>query len=91
MADEPSERPDPSSADRAHFRSRYAGEPWEDYAPAYDYGRELARKRPGRAWADVEADARDDWDDFDRFADAIRHGFERMLGDEDETSPMRQP
>ena len=74
---------------RSHWDSTYAsvGESYDDYAPAYSYGREVATMYRGRPWNDVEQDVRSGWESRDassgestweRFKDAIRHGWNRI-------------
>lgn len=51
---------------RSHFSSTYAstGKSFNDYAPAYSYGSEMARSEMyrNRPWDDVETDLRSDWE-----------------------------
>jgi hypothetical protein len=73
---------------REHWNSNYAdaGDKYEDYAPAYQYGSRLAGsdRYQGRRWNDVESDVRSDWESrnpgstWEKFKAAIRHGWERM-------------
>jgi uncharacterized protein (TIGR02271 family) len=79
---------------RRDWTSRYgsSGGRYEDYQPAYSYGAEMARNEQyrGRQWNDVESDLRDNWErkhpgessTWERFKAAIRHGWDRMTGDE---------
>ncbi|MGZ5198923.1 MAG: hypothetical protein ACXWC4_04060 [Telluria sp.] len=81
-------------ASRSHWNSNYAsaGGSYDDYAPAYSYGSEMAgdARYRGRKWDDVESDLRSDWDTrhpgdsgastWERFKAAVRHGWERMTG-----------
>lgn len=68
---------------RSHWQENYAalGSPYDDYAPAYDYGSQAARKYPSRDWDDVEPDLRRDWETknpnsaWERFKDSIRYAF----------------
>jgi uncharacterized protein (TIGR02271 family) len=76
---------------RRHWQTNYAsgGGKYEDYEPAYRYGSTLAsdQRYNGRAWNDIEPDARRDWESrhpgsaWDRFKAAVRHGWERITGD----------
>jgi uncharacterized protein (TIGR02271 family) len=81
---------------RNHFTSNYGttGGSYEDYAPAYSYGSEMARnqKYSGRPWNDVENDLRSDWSTrsgssagstWEKVKDAIKSGWERITGDDD--------
>jgi uncharacterized protein (TIGR02271 family) len=78
---------------RRDWTSKYGtgGGSYEDYQPAYSYGAEMARNEQyrGRQWNDVESDLRDTWErrhpgdsSWERFKAAIRHGWDRMTGDE---------
>lgn len=73
---------------RSHFLQNFAGTGgrYEDYEPAYRYGR-LVRDDPryaNRDWAEIEPDVRRDWEGrntgsaWERFKAAVRHGWERM-------------
>jgi uncharacterized protein (TIGR02271 family) len=70
---------DLSSSFAKHFERQYGGEGrrFDDYAPAYEYGRQLS----GSEWSSVEPDARARWEagrpgTWDRFKAAIRHAWE---------------
>lgn len=73
---------------RTHWNTAYAqsGDTFEDYAPAYQYGSTLGadERYRGKTWADIEPDVRADWESrypksaWQKFKDAIRHGWERM-------------
>jgi uncharacterized protein (TIGR02271 family) len=71
---------------RTHWTSNYgsAGGAYEDYAPAYSYGNQMAGQYKGREWNDVESDLRTDWDTrngksgastWEKFKGAIRQGW----------------
>lgn len=78
---------------RRHFEANYAGEGhrFDDYDPAYRYGHELARndEYQGMDWTAVAPRARQEWEarqpgqesTWDRFKEAIRHGWETIYGD----------
>jgi uncharacterized protein (TIGR02271 family) len=80
------------TASRSHWDSNYSssGGSYDDYAPAYSYGSEMAGsdKYRGRKWDDVQSDLRSDWDSrypgeaggstWERFKAAVRHGWDRM-------------
>lgn len=79
---------DDSARFRQHFDSHYAsrGERYEDYEPAYRYGRSMSddpRYRV-RDWDASEPELRRDWETrypgsaWERFKAAVRHGWERM-------------
>lgn len=73
---------------RSHWDSTYlsTGGRFEDYDPAYRYGRSMAGSDTyrGRAWDDVEPDLRSNWEHtypqsaWDNFKDAVRHGWNRL-------------
>ena len=83
---------------RNHFTSNYGttGGSYEDYAPAYSYGSEMARnqKYSGRQWNDVEDDLRTDWSTragnkagstWEKMKDAVKSGWDRMTTDDDDS------
>ena len=83
---------------RNHFTSNYGttGASYEDYAPAYSYGSEMARnqKYSGRKWDDVESDLSSDWSarsgsstgsTWEKMKAAVRHGWDRMTTDDDDS------
>lgn len=58
---------------------------WNQYSPAYRYGYNLAtdQRYAGRDWAEVEADARRNWEmenegTWQDFKDAVRYGWEQV-------------
>jgi len=75
---------------RSDWQGRYAnsGEPYDAYAPAYEYGyRAAAEPRyNGKSWSDVEEDLRTDYlrnnpnSAWDRMKGAVRYGWERVTG-----------
>jgi uncharacterized protein (TIGR02271 family) len=80
---------DDDSYYRSHWNSTYgsSGGSYDDYAPAYSHGRDMASMYRGRPWEDVEADVRSAWEKRDtsggpstweKFKAAIRHGWDRM-------------
>jgi hypothetical protein len=80
--------PDDEASFRGHWSSNYrsAGASYDEYEPAYDYGRSMARSElyRGRPWEDVEGGLRSDWESrnpssgWDKFKAAIKHGWERI-------------
>lgn len=71
---------------RTHWSSNYGntGGAYEDYAPAYTYGNQMANQYKGRQWNDVEGELRSDWDarngktgasTWEKFKGAIRQGW----------------
>ncbi|MFC5478475.1 YsnF/AvaK domain-containing protein [Massilia suwonensis] len=83
---------------RNHFTSNYGttGGSYDDYAPAYSYGSEMARsqKYRGRQWNDVENDLSSDWatragnkagSTWERMKDAVKSGWDRMTNDDDDS------
>jgi uncharacterized protein (TIGR02271 family) len=74
---------------RSHFDTTYLGSDatYETYAPAYRYGTDLANQSAysGRAWSEIETDARTNWEHdhpntWDEFKDAIRHAWDQVRG-----------
>ncbi|MFL6676063.1 MAG: DUF2382 domain-containing protein [Massilia sp.] len=76
---------------RSHWQSNYGagGGTYDEYAPAYSYGSQMARsdKYRGRPWNDVESDLRSDWDKrpggggastWEKMKAAVRHGWDRI-------------
>ncbi|MGZ8288028.1 MAG: hypothetical protein ACXW2U_00290 [Telluria sp.] len=74
---------------REHWTSNYAAtdkKDYEDYAPAYEYGRAMRRSElyRGRPWEDVEIDLSTDWSRlnpgsaWESFKAAVRHGWDRL-------------
>lgn len=83
---------------RNHFTSNYgsSGGSYDEYAPAYSYGSEMARnqKYSGRQWNEVENDLRSDWDTrhgssgastWEKMKNAVQHGWNRMTSDDDDS------
>lgn len=78
---------------RKHFEANYAdeGSHFDDYDPAYRFGHELARNDEyrGHTWETLEPHARREWDartptqesTWERFKDAVRHGWETVYGE----------
>lgn len=73
---------------RSHYNSNYAGagEHYDDYAPAYQYGSSMAADEQyhGRLWNEVEPALRTEWEGrnpgsaWSKFKAAVRHGWERI-------------
>ncbi|OYO31549.1 hypothetical protein [Janthinobacterium sp. PC23-8] len=73
---------------RSHWDATYlsTGARFEDYDPAYRYGRSMAGSDTyrGRPWEEVEHDLRSNWEHtypqsaWDNFKDAVRHGWNRL-------------
>jgi uncharacterized protein (TIGR02271 family) len=74
---------------KTHWSTNYGstGKSYDDYAPAYAYGNEMAGKYRGREWNDVENNLRSDWDSrnstsgastWEQFKGAVRHGWNSM-------------
>lgn len=84
---------DDDSYFRNHFTSTYGatGASYDDYAPAYSYGSQMASsgRYTGRQWDEVESDLRTDWESrysggpstWEKMKAAVRHGWDRMTGD----------
>lgn len=74
-----------------NFQANYAdrGLTYEQFAPAYQYGCDLANnpQYKGRDWATAESDIRRDWEarqpgTWDTFKDAIRYSWDKATGAE---------
>lgn len=74
---------------REHFEKTYAGtgQPYEDYAQAYQHGCDLAAdlQCQGKTWSEVKPYAREKWDarhqgNFDDFEHAIAAGYATVGG-----------
>lgn len=74
---------------RSHWQVTYSasGNDYDEYAPAYSYGYEMASVYRGRPWNDAESDVRQEWESrgssagpstWNKFKDAIRHGWNRL-------------
>jgi hypothetical protein len=73
---------------RDHYNGNYgaSGGSFDDYAPAYKYGAEMANSETyrGRAWKDVEPQLRSDWEGrnpgsaWEKIKAAVRHGWEKI-------------
>lgn len=73
---------------RSHWTSNFAsaGGTYNDYAPAYSYGSNMARSDlyRGRQWDDVETNLRTDWETrnpgstWENIKAAVRHGWNRI-------------
>jgi hypothetical protein len=73
---------------RRHYQDEYGvlGDSYDDYAPAYRYGSNLAADARFRDadWDNIEPHVRTDWEDrypdsaWERFKAAIRHGWDRI-------------
>lgn len=75
---------------RKHFDGTYgaSGAAWDDYAPAYGYGSQVASsgRYAGRQWDEIEPELRSDWESrntgepstWDRMKAAVRHGWDRI-------------
>jgi uncharacterized protein (TIGR02271 family) len=80
---------------RSHWDTHYAsaGGKYEEYEPAYRYGSEArgSAQYRDRPWEEVESDLRSDWERrhpgsaWDRFKAAVRHGWDRLVQDEEHT------
>ncbi|RJG27648.1 hypothetical protein [Massilia cavernae] len=75
---------------RTHWTRNYAGEgkEYDEYAPAYEYGKAMRRSElyRGRPWEDVEVDLSSDWGRlnpgaaWESIKSAVRHGWDRLTG-----------
>jgi hypothetical protein len=88
---------------RKHWQSKYgsSGGSYDDYAPAYSYGSQMASSESyrGRPWNDVETDLRSNWDarntsggasTWEKMKDAVKSGWDRMTGDTDADNEYRK-
>jgi uncharacterized protein (TIGR02271 family) len=74
---------------RKHFQGSYTntGSSYEQYAPTYRYGYNLAssERTRGKDWNAIEADARQIWEErnpgtWEQFKDAIRYAWDKARG-----------
>jgi hypothetical protein len=89
---------DDDSYYRTHWNARYsnADASYDDYLPAYRYGNEARRlqKYRSRHWDDAESDLKSDWESryttgtstWEKFKDAVRHGWDKITPDMDDDS-----
>ncbi|WP_157202043.1 general stress protein [Massilia sp. Root335] len=89
---------DDDSYYRSHWNAKYsnASDKYDDYLPAYRYGDEARRlqKYRSRHWDDAQADLKADWESrytsgtstWDKFKDAVRHGWNKITPDMDEST-----
>lgn len=73
---------------RKHWQTAYGstGGRYEDYAPAYSYGSQLAsdERYTGHRWNDIEPELQRDWESrntgstWEKAKDAVRYGWERV-------------
>lgn len=71
---------------RSHWEKTYTGGTFQEYDPAYRHG-ESMKGNPGykdKEWNDVEPEVRASWESqqpqssWDKFKDAVKHGWERI-------------
>jgi|GEM_PF-3061270 len=83
---------------RTHYQDNYADSEhdFDEYSRGYRYGMALAEsdQNRGNDWNDIEADAGRRWDNqestrWDDFKDAVRHGFQRIRGGDEQRRPQR--
>ena len=83
---------------RAHYQENYSDSEhdFDEYSRGYRYGMALAEsdRNRGNDWNDIEADAGRRWDNqestrWDDFKDAVRHGFQRIRGGDEQRRPQR--
>lgn len=80
---------------RSHYSSNYAGsgKTYDEYAPAYSYGSEMARSEiyRNRPWDEAMPSLRNDWESrsggstWEHMKDAVRRGWDRMTQDDDDS------
>jgi hypothetical protein len=92
VVEHPADAAEPAEVDESYFRDHYSriyaggADSYEDYAPAYQYGANMANSETyrGRAWKDVEPQLRSDWEGrnpdstWEKFKAAVRHGWDRI-------------
>ncbi|HEY0882492.1 MAG TPA: YsnF/AvaK domain-containing protein [Archangium sp.] len=74
-----------SSDYRSHWQENYAslGSPYEDYAPAYDFGSRMGTQYQGREWDEIEPELQREWSmknpdsKWERFKDSVKHAFSK--------------
>jgi uncharacterized protein (TIGR02271 family) len=82
---------------RQHWQGQYgsSGGSYDEYAPAYGYGSEVARsdKYRGRQWNDIEPELRRDWEGrntgasaWEKVKDAVRNAWEKISGAENDSA-----
>jgi uncharacterized protein (TIGR02271 family) len=73
---------------RNHFAATYPAGDYEDYAPAYRYGSDIANdtRYRGREYSEIEPELRDDYSRrypnsaWERVKDSVRYGWEKVTG-----------
>ncbi len=76
---------------RTHFASTYgstSGASYGDYAPAYQYGSQIAAdpRYKGRNWTDVQSDLQRDYSSrypnstWEKMKDSVRYGWDKVTG-----------
>jgi hypothetical protein len=74
---------------RKNFQTNYAnnGLTYDQYAPVYRYGYNLAssERNRGKDWTSIEADARRTWEErnagtWEQFKDSIRYAWDKARG-----------
>lgn len=73
-----------SNYDKSYANSGYS---YEEYTPVYRYGHTLATNElyNGREWADIETDARTNWEQsnpgtWEQFKDSVRYAWDKARG-----------
>ena len=71
---------------RRHHGASGSGFSYEQLAPAYRYGAELAGRQRGGDWATLEPEARRGWEEhhpgtWERFKEAVRHAWLTLRGE----------
>jgi len=84
---------------RSHFTNYYAttGATYEDYAPSYRYGYEMASdpRYQGRKFSEVESDLRTDYarrypnSTWEKIKDSVRYGWDKVTGRSSSASTSR--
>lgn len=90
LAAEPPGRSRHEAGWRSHHAQQHGGdEHYDEYAPAYLYGLDMAthEQHGGKAWQEAEPALRASWEQrhpqssWSRFSAAVRHGWEQLRGE----------
>ncbi len=73
---------------RQHFATAYPGGNYNDYAPAYKYGSDIANdpRYKGRDYSEIESQLRDDYSrrypnsTWEKMKDSVRYGWDKVTG-----------
>lgn len=73
---------------RQHFATAYPGGNYNDYAPAYQYGSDIANdpRYQGRDYSEIESQLREDYSrrypnsTWEKMKDSVRYGWDKVTG-----------